>query len=304
METDFNPLTTAHIDLLLEEFTEIKLEADKFELWFQPVYDLLTAQVLHNEVLVRWRDHKGELRQPRDLQLVLQDTQLLTQLDRIVVEKSIQLLVQQPKIKVSINLSNEIFADDAFPEQLHKWLQQYQVEAKRIALEIEEETILQNFSKAIALMTELQAIGCPVVIDNFSGRGFTFQQFQELPIVIIKLHPSFSRKTLTSSQKQLAKAIAHSCNIFQKQCIFKGIEDNFGLKLANDLGAKGAQGYSLSRPQNKPKTLGLIGLLIFRILIVLIFLYIFKSLVGINLDHNRHAWEVIMDFFQSLFDGK
>ena len=58
METEFDPLTTAHIDLQIEEeFPKIQLEAEKFELWFQPVYDLTTGVILHNEVLgalARW----------------------------------------------------------------------------------------------------------------------------------------------------------------------------------------------------------------------------------------------------------
>ena len=100
METEFDPLATAHIDLQIEEdFPEIRLEADKFELWFQPVYELATGSVLHNEVLVRWRDMQGNLRQPQELLMALQNTQLLCQLDRIVVEKSIEVLQQQPKVK-------------------------------------------------------------------------------------------------------------------------------------------------------------------------------------------------------------
>ena len=132
METEFNPKTTAHIDFELEEFPEIRLEADKFELWFQPVYELLTGSVLHNEVLVRWRDKDGNLRQPQELLTALKDTQLLGQLDRIIVKKSIEVLSQNIKVKISINLSNDIFADLDFPDQLHKWLTQYKVAANRL----------------------------------------------------------------------------------------------------------------------------------------------------------------------------
>jgi EAL domain-containing protein (putative c-di-GMP-specific phosphodiesterase class I) len=309
METEFDPLATAHIDLQIEEdFSEIRLEADKFELWFQPVYELATGNVLHNEVLVRWRDMQGNLRQPQELLLALQNTQLLCQLDRIVVEKSIEVLMQQPKVKVSINLSNEIFTDHKFPEQLHKWLSQYNVLAKRISFEIPEEMLCQMQPQAIALITELKMIGCSIVIDDFTGKYFSLLQLQELPISMIKLDRSFARKSLSPSQKQIAIAISYTSKVFQKQCIVKGIDDKYSLKFASELGVKGVQGYSLSQPQDNPKTLGLFSLLISRIVVsaiaILILLYIFKSLMGIDLFKDRHAWEVLSDFFESIFGGK
>jgi len=305
MEPEFNPLTTAHIDLqLAEEFPEIRLEAEKFELWFQPVYELATGKVLHNEVLVRWRDEQGNLRQPQELLTALQNTQLLNQLDRIVVEKSIVVLSQQANIRVSINLSDEIFVDQEFLSQLYTWLNQYKVSAKRISFEIEEAILFQQQSLVLPFITELQMMGCDVVIDNFSGRFFSLLQLQQLPIAMIKLDRNFARQPLSLAQKQLVIAIAHTSNIFQKQCVLKGIDDKFALNFANDLGIKGVQGYSLCRPQEKPKTFGLIGLMLIRIIAILVLLYIVKSFLGIDIFQNLHAWEVISDFIQSIFDGK
>jgi EAL domain-containing protein (putative c-di-GMP-specific phosphodiesterase class I) len=305
METEFNPLTTAHIDLQIEEeFPEIRLEAEKFELWFQPVYELSTGKVLHNEVLFRWRDEKGDLRQPQELLIALQNTQLLKQLDRIVVEKSIVILSKQASVTVSINLSNEIFEDQDFLTQLHKWLTVYKVKPLRISFEIEESMLSQNQALVLPFMTELQMMGCLVVIDNFTGNFFPLSQLQELPVNIIKLDRSFALKPLTLAQKQLAMAISYTSKVFQKQTVLKGIDDNLSLKFANDLGVKGVQGYSLSRPQNKPKTFGSVGLILVRIIAVLIVLYIIKSFLGINFIQDRHAWEVIIEFIQSLFDGK
>jgi EAL domain-containing protein (putative c-di-GMP-specific phosphodiesterase class I) len=308
METEFDPLATAHIDLNidleLEELPEIHLSADKFELWFQPVYALATGKVLHNEVLVRWRDLEGNLRQPHELLAVLQNTQLLQQLDLIVVEKSIEVLAQRPKVKVSVNLSNEIFMDQTFFSRLQGWLTHYKVSPKRLGFEFEEEVVGQLAPEAIAFMTRLQLMGCDLVIDNFTGKYFPLQQLQTLSITTIKLDRNLIQKSLSPSQKQLAMAIAQTSRIFKKQCIVKGIEDKYSLKFASDLGVEGVQGYALSTPQEKPRTFCLLGLLLTRIIALAILLYIFKSLVGIDIFPNRHAWDVITDFVQSIFDGK
>ena len=304
METEFDPLTTAHINLQLEEFPKIQLAAEKFVIWFQPVYELDTGGVLHNEVLVRWRDEEGNLRQPQELLSALQNTQLLNQLDRIVVEKSIAILSEQTSVKLSVNLSNDIFEDQGFLPQLNLWFTQYKVAPKRLAFEIEEETLFQKQSLILPFMTELQMMGCYVVVDNFTGRFFSLSQLQELPIKMIKLDRSFALQPITPAKKQLAKAISYASRAFQRQTILKGIDDNSSLKLASDLGIKGVQGYSLGKPQDKPKTFRLFGVILFKIIATLIFLYIVKSLLGINIFPEHHAWEIIIDFFQSIFDGK
>jgi EAL domain-containing protein (putative c-di-GMP-specific phosphodiesterase class I) len=188
--------------------------------------------------------------------------------------------------------------------QLHKWLTEYQVKPPRISFEIEESMLSQNQALVLPFMTELRMMGCLVIIDNFTGNFFPLSQLQELPVNIIKLDRSFALKPLTLAQKQLAMAISYTSKVFQKQTVLKGIDDNLSLKFANDLGIRGVQGYSLSRPQNKPKTFGLIGLVAVRIIAILIVIYIIKSFLGINFVQDRHAWEVIIDFVQSLFDGK
>jgi EAL domain-containing protein (putative c-di-GMP-specific phosphodiesterase class I) len=305
METEFNPLTTAHIDLQIEEeFPKIQLQAEKFELWFQPVYDLATGVILHNEVLVRWRDEQGNLRQPQELLIALQNTQLLNQLDRIIVEKSISILSNQTNVTLSVNLSNDIFDDQEFLPQLHTWLDQYKVAPKRLYFEIEEEVLFQEQPLVLPFITELQMMGCYVVIDNFTGKFFPLLQLQELPVKMIKLERSFALRPVSITKKQLATAISYVSRTFQIQTVLKGIDDNLSLKLANDIGVKGVQGYSLSRPQEKPKTFGFIGLLIIKTIAVLILLYIFKSLVGINIFPDHHLWDIIVEFFQSIFDRK
>ena len=133
MEADFNPEETAHIDLPLDSFSsEIQLVADKFVLWFQPVYELETGKVLHNEVLIRWRDNQGNLKSPKELFLVLEGTQLLWQLDRIVIEKSIEILSKQANVNLSVNLSREVLEDSFFLSQLKIFLDRYSVEPKRL----------------------------------------------------------------------------------------------------------------------------------------------------------------------------
>ncbi|NJM95141.1 MAG: EAL domain-containing protein, partial [Acaryochloridaceae cyanobacterium CSU_5_19] len=39
--------------------SQLAVDPQGFELWYQPVYEFASGQVLHNEVLLRWRDQGG-----------------------------------------------------------------------------------------------------------------------------------------------------------------------------------------------------------------------------------------------------
>lgn len=309
MEADFNPEETAHIDLPLDSFSsEIQLVADKFVLWFQPVYELETGKVLHNEVLIRWRDNQGNLKSPKELFLILEGTQLLWQLDRIVIEKSIEILSKQANVNLSVNLSREVLEDSFFLSQLKIFLDRYSVEPKRLSFELEELIIQEKFSQSLQLMKGLKEIGCSVILDSCTGTYFSLQQWQILPIDIIKLDRGLISKTQSQANElaqkhQLAIAIIKISKTFNKKCIAKGIDNQALLTSARNLGVQGVQGYLLNSPQNKPSTLISMGLVSTGITSLFILLYIFKSLLGINLDPDRHAWEVIQDFVQPFFEN-
>ena len=308
MESDFNPAETAHIDLPIEDFSaEIQLVADKFVLWFQPVYELETGKVLHNEVLIRWRDNQGNLKSPRELFLVLEGTGLLWQLDRIVVEKSIEILSKQTSVNLSVNLSKEVLEDSFFLSQLKIFLDRYSVEPQRLSFELEELIIHENFSQSLQLIKSLKEIGCLVILDSCTGIYFSLQQWQMLPVDIIKLDQGLISKTQSqvselSQNQQLAIAIIKISKTFNKKCIAKGIENQALLTFARNLGVQGVQGYLLNSPQNKPSNLISMGLVSTGIISLFILLYIFKSLLGIDLDPDRHAWEIIKDFVQPFFE--
>ncbi|MEB3312105.1 MAG: EAL domain-containing protein [Snowella sp.] len=302
MQSAFDPDATVHVDLSLEGLPEVQLIADKFVLWFQPVYELETGKVIHNEVLVRWRDKKGNLKSPQELFSYLQGTKLLWQLDRIVVAKAIDILVEQRDVILSVNLSAEVLEDPDFLGYVRDRLTQAQVDPKRLSFELPEIWVQKNFSTALAFMQTLKKLGCSVVLDSCTGAYFSLQQWQVLPIDQIKLDRDLTAQLQSHKQQLLASALIKTNRLFNRHCIAKGIDNLPMLTLVRKLGIQGAQGYFLNSPNNKPNTFISFGLFSTSLVSLLLLLYLFKSALGINIFSEKHAWEVLIDFIQPFFE--
>ncbi len=302
MSSAFDPAATVHVDLSLDGLPEVKLVADKFVLWFQPVYGLETGKVIHNEVLVRWRDKQGNLKSPQELFKFLQGTKLLWQLDRIVVAKAIDILVEQRDVILSVNLSVEILEDQDFLNYVRDRLTQAGVDPKHLSFELPEASVQQDFSSYLTFIQGLKTLGCSVVLDSCTGEYFSLQQWQTLPIDLIKLDRDLTAQLQSHEKQLLVSALIRTNRLFNRQCIAKGIDNLPMLTLVRKLGVQGAQGYFLNSPNNKPNTLISLGLFSTSLVSLLLLLYLFKSTLGINIFPEQHAWDVLMDFIQPLFE--
>lgn len=302
MQSAFDPNATVHVDLSLEDLPEVKLIADKFVLWFQPVYELETGKVIHNEVLVRWRDKEGNLKSPQELFTFLQGTKLLWQLDRIVVAKAIDILREQRDVILSVNLSAEILEDQDFLNYVRDRLTQAGINPKHLSFELPEALVQQDWSAYLALIKGLKKLGCSVALDSCTGQYFSLQQWQSLPIDLIKLDRALMAQLQSPEQQLLIIALIKTNRLFNRQCIAKGIDSLPMLTQVRQLGVQGAQGYFLNSPNNKPNTFISFGLFSTSLISLLLLLYLFKSYFGINIFSEKHAWEVLMDFIQPFFE--
>jgi len=230
-------------------------EVGKFELWFQPVYQVSTGEVLHNEVLLRWRDQDGNLYLPNEFMPVLSGAGKLSQVDRLVISNAIECLASNDRLQLSVNLSSSALKDETLISDLQRWLATPMVEARRLSFELTEGAIAPNFWAAQRLISGLKSWGCQVVLDNFASRELTLAQCQQLPVDLIKLDDQ-CLQSLTENQA-VAKAILELSQSLG-QVTAKFVTDDMTLKLVQEVGFYGFQGNHLRRPSSIPEQMPLV----------------------------------------------
>ncbi len=227
-------------------------EINKLELWYQPVYQLKTGAVLHNEVLVRRRSDPNHLQLPQAFFPALEEAGMLPQVDQAVIRKAIELLVQYPDQYLSINLSGEGFRDTTVIEHLTTLVSQSGIDYKQLSFELDESAIAQDFAAAADVIRELKKLGCFVVIDNFASRDLTLPQCQELAVDLLKVDGDLIQRLKSDpSARALTKAIIEGVQ-HQTQLVAKFVADTVTLEIVRDLGFDCVQAYHLKHPASEP----------------------------------------------------
>jgi N-acetylglucosaminyldiphosphoundecaprenol N-acetyl-beta-D-mannosaminyltransferase len=238
-----------------------QFNAQGFELWYQPIYDIHDGTVLYNEVLLRWRNTAGQLYRPHDFMSRFTHGQYPGWLDRVVVQKAIQTLVAYPQLSLSINLSDQVYQDSAFVDHLHAQLTHVQVHPHQLHFELAEQSIAQNLADAIALIRDLKTIGCAVILDGFSNEYLTFLNWERLNVSSIKIDGHLIEAAHESwQQSQLTQTIIETSDLFEQSAGAKSIDARSSAAL-HRLSFDSAQGYHFKPPSRQPWQVGKIDIL-------------------------------------------
>lgn len=130
------------------------LERDEFVVYYQPKLDLSTMTVCGMEALVRWRRDVGSMISPGEFIVVAEETGLIIEMGRQVLEKSCRFAVDLGwngrKMKVAVNLSGKQFADKYLVDSVADILAKTGLSPANLELEVTETSIISDIKVAIA----------------------------------------------------------------------------------------------------------------------------------------------------------
>lgn len=205
------------------KFKEHTFAAEQFELWFQPVYTIVSGDILHNEVLLRWQNHQGFVYLPQDFLRLISNFHMSQWLDRLVIRRAIKLLANQPNLRLSVNLTEDILCDFTIVDYIQALITKYQLQPGNLSLELSENTIAKDCSTAAALIRELKTLGCLVVLDGFTNQRFSFLQWKELQVDLVKISSSLIQQ-LGASNSNLIRDIAETSRCQGQLIIAKSVD--------------------------------------------------------------------------------
>ncbi len=232
---------------------EQALADNRMTLYYQPIMCIATGVTSHYEVLIRMLDKDGSLIMPGEFIGVAERTGLIHQINRFVLQASIEKLASMKRlhkpITLSINLSGRVIDDPQLLQQLTHLLHTHDVNPRHLVFELTETAALADVNAAERLMTELQALGCRFALDDF-GVGFSsFYYLRELPLDIVKIDGSFIKQLPNNPKDQVfVKALTEMAHALGKDTVAEFVEDETTLNLLADLGVVYAQGYHIGRP--------------------------------------------------------
>ena len=190
------------IDLAVE--LEQAVERNEFGLEYQPIIDLGSGSIAAVEALLRWRHPLMGTIAPADYLPLAEETGLIVPIGERVLDTATRQLrtwhlgfARMQSLRVNVNISTRQLADPGLLGHVRTVLQRSDLDAGSLTLELSPDSTDQ-----VEAIEALADLGINLALEDF-GHGSSLEVVRELPLSIVKLHPSFAshgcRQRLTTS---------------------------------------------------------------------------------------------------------
>ncbi len=236
---------------------EIKSAIDRgeFILYYQPVIDIKSSEIVAFESLIRWKHPQSGLLTPDNfLPYILDNSEIICYLGRWVIDSVFsqyeKWLLDGYDFLISINISSNEFESSDFVSMLKILLKQHpSVRPDRIVFEIVENIAMKDINLDESELEEVKKLGFRIALDNF-GTGFsTLASIKKFRVDSIKIDKSFVMSMLKDEgDHSIVDASIQLAKAFGYLVIAEGVESREHLPALLELGCDRAQGYGIARP--------------------------------------------------------
>ncbi|HEX5330744.1 bifunctional diguanylate cyclase/phosphodiesterase [Sulfuricurvum sp.] len=224
------------------------IEAKRFTLYYQPIFDTKTGAIVEYEALIRMIDSNGAIVSPGYFLPAARQSRLYPLLSQFVIEEVFKML-ETTSNTYSINLSVDDIIDKPTKEFLIQKLQ-HSEHSNRLIFELLESEGIENYQEVSAFIAEVKQLGCRIAIDDF-GTGYSnFAHILRLDVDILKIDGSLIRNidSDTNAQTILLAVVEFSKHLGLKT-IAEFVHSEAVYTKCKELGIDHLQGYYLGEPK-------------------------------------------------------
>lgn len=224
------------------------IEAKNFTLYYQPIFDAESKEVVEYEALIRMIDTNGTVIAPGYFLPAARQSRLYPLLSQFVIDEVFKMLETTP-YTYSINLSVDDIIDKPTKEFLLYKLRS-SAHTSRLIFELLESEGIENYQDVSTFIAEVKQFGCRIAIDDF-GTGYSnFAHILRLDVDILKIDGSLIRNIDTDTN---AQTVLIAVNEFSKHLGLKTIAEFVHSESVcakcKELGIDYLQGYYLGEPK-------------------------------------------------------
>jgi FOG: EAL domain len=150
---------------------------------------------------------------------------------------------------ISVNISPKDFYFMNVGEELKALVKEYDIDPKRLRLEITETVMMTDGDNRMKILNDLREAGFIVEIDDF-GSGFSsLNLLKDMPVDVLKIDMAFLSKTenITKAKKIVQNIILLS-NDIGIESLIEGVETYEQYDTLSKMGCILYQGYYFSKP--------------------------------------------------------
>jgi diguanylate cyclase (GGDEF)-like protein/PAS domain S-box-containing protein len=223
-------------------------------LHYQPQISMQDGSVIGAEALLRWRHPELGIVSPGEFIPVAEETGLIIPIGEWVLRTAVAQMkawVDQglAPILIAVNLSAIQFRQSNLLEMVAGILNEFELPAGQLELELTEAVAMKNPAGAVALMDQLHERGIRMSIDDFGTGYSSLSYLKRFQVYKLKIDQSFVRDiTDDSESRAIVTAVINMASSLGMKTIAEGVETSAQLAFLRLQGCDEVQGYFFSKP--------------------------------------------------------
>jgi diguanylate cyclase (GGDEF)-like protein/PAS domain S-box-containing protein len=241
---------------------DVSMEAAMFEavrngeflLYYQPIVNARSRQIMGFEALMRWVRPDSGLVSPVQFIPMAESNGLINLLGSWALKAAcVQLKrfqeVARRELYVSVNVSPRQFRNDQFITMVEEAIQLGGIQANQLLLEITEGILMSDPEHAENILTQINSRKVRVAIDDFGTGYSSLSYLKRFPIDALKIDRAFI-KDLPESVKDAAicNVVMSLARHLKLATVAEGVENERQLQFLSDQGCTFIQGFHTGRP--------------------------------------------------------
>lgn len=250
-------LSSSHTEMLMKlRLTDQLCEAlqhHEFILHYQPQFNLTTKKIHGIEALIRWKNPTLGMISPLHFISLAEDAGLMSSIGEWVLRTACAQNKKWqddglPPMRVAVNVLGCQFENQDIVKLISGILQETQLEAKYLELELTENIQLMN-EDIIKKIVALKKMGVQFALDDF-GTGYSSLGFlRKIPLDRIKIDQTYIKNIyLNVDDEVIIRAIIMMAKNLHIEVLAEGVETEKQIEFLKDQACHEVQGFYFSPP--------------------------------------------------------
>jgi len=241
----------------IEHGLQNAMDNGELALFYQPVVDLHSGQVVGAEALLRWQRPEQGLLLPGEFLDVAGEVGMAEALGRWTLDRALTELVLwrdsenlPDHFRLTLNVSGRELSDPQFAQTFEELTRKHGVAPTMLSIDLSEDAARVAAASPAAVVA-LSQMGVRFSLDDFGSRECNLSWLQDLPISSLKIAPEYVAALDSTSNPHgavMVRALIALGHELRLSLVAEGVETPAQAAALRVIGCEFAQGYHLGHP--------------------------------------------------------